>query len=109
MFQYHLPPLTNILYLCLDIYARYFTNFYYPTFYIFVDVSDKLLKRRKCNSNGKNNVLYSHIFFAIDRHDITEILMKVELITITLTPLQLINVQMMVFVTHNYLIYQELA
>jgi hypothetical protein len=51
----------------------------------------------------------SHIFFAIDRHDITEILMKVELITITLTPLQLINVQMMVFVTHNYLIYQELA
>jgi hypothetical protein len=44
MFQDHLPPLTNMLYLCLDIYARYFTNFYYPTFYIFVDESDKLFK-----------------------------------------------------------------
>jgi hypothetical protein len=52
-----------MLYLCLDIYARYFTNFYYPTFYIFVDVSDKLLKRRKCNSNGKNNVLYKSYIF----------------------------------------------
>ena len=32
-------------------------------------------------------------FVAIDRHNIAEILMKVALITITLTPLQLIIVQ----------------
>jgi len=67
----------------------------YTLFLDFVDVSDNFFKERKYNFDGENNVLYMlQIFFAIDRHDITKILMKMALITITLTHLQLVNIQM---------------
>jgi hypothetical protein len=63
-------------------------------YFIFVDVSDNFFEARKYHYDGENNVLYMLRFFAIDRYDINEILMKMTLITITLTHLQLINVQM---------------
>ena len=64
-------------------------------YFIFVDVSDNFFERRKYNYDGENNILSMLQIFAIDRHDINEILMKVALIAITLTHLQLINVQML--------------
>ena len=56
----------------------------------------RIISLKKENINVVVRITYytCYIFFAIDRHDIAGILMKVALITINLTPLHLINVQM---------------